>query len=180
MALHEVILQEDAIDVSISQTNARIAVLHRNSYSIFGYSSEHDPSTQSTLKITATFPFNTDHKNETRLQICFLGEDDIFMLSKQLVSDGVSHIYDLNTWQICSLNNIAGIFPSQDHTKLYASDQTTLYEIYENGQMCLRTPFDWKFPIPVSWVEVVHLQSEVGSDLNCLYKPTYLPYRQLQ
>jgi hypothetical protein len=176
MALHEVSLESEAVDVSVSQTGLRVAVLRRNAIDILEWNFEAKPIPPPSQ--ICSVPVTNDGFTH---QICFIGELDFFCLSSGLLETRITG------YRLDSLNNgcfrrlgqrsdfgIARIFPRYDHEKIcIQSYDGTIEQADISGDSlgfgCIaRFPFrqPWRYS-PLTHVETVHHEDKVREPPRC-------------
>ncbi|KAI9796377.1 MAG: hypothetical protein M1835_004230 [Candelina submexicana] len=80
MALHELELETNAVDVAFSQSNTRIAVLHEASITIFEWDTDPNPSKVPSIRLNIKTILSPGTYNR---QICFYGDSDLLTLGSE-------------------------------------------------------------------------------------------------
>lgn len=170
MALHEIQLQSNAIDVAVNQSSSQIAVLHNDAVSLIRYAPKVRDSEQPTIVSTVSVPTSSTLK---AVQICYVGAADIFVLMANL-EEYNNLIYHISAssqtgTQLNVPSNATSIFPAQNHDFVCVSNDDVVSKVtvgsspdgspyggfVDLGTIC-------KFPDSSPWVEVVTVNDEVG------------------
>lgn len=164
MALCDLELQTEIKDVAINTSNMDMAVLHENSVTLVHAHKDQGPhAALSDLKAERVIklPFSQTQKAQ---QICFRGEEDIYVLLTDVFS-GECSLYDLHKAVFHELPeevsvNVSSIFPSVDHKMFCIATDTGVCELIETeGVFETRTLS--VSPVITPWVEVVTKDEEV-------------------
>ncbi len=174
MALHELALDQNAIDVAFSQSNTRLAVLHETSISVFDWDIESKvpkpPSLQFTIKTVLT-------PGTYNRQICFYGESDVLTLGSEHPGSVMYHYPDDD---IARDSRISRLYTQNVCNITTSTDHLTLCIQCETGSSTEDLPFPDRepmhhtshlksnitieniaFPVSCPWVEVIHYNDEV-------------------
>jgi len=175
MALHNIQLGSNAIDVSVNRSSSRIAVLHENSISIVRYAPKIKDVLEPTIESTASVPSSAVLK---AVQISYLGDEDVYVLMTNVVELSYA-IYHLRTSRLYTILNTlsaaVSIFPAQSHEYLCVShgdevfkvpldkpaDEPSEHAFVDLENICV-------FPSPAPLVEVTQVDDQVGITENLL------------
>ena len=174
MALHEVSLESEAVDVCVSQTGLRVAILRRNAIDILEWNFKVVPI-QPPLRIYSV-PITNDGFVR---QICFVGELDLFYLSS---GPSGTHIIgyrlDSSNSTCCrrlekrSDFGIARIFPRSDHKRICIQSYDGTVKQADISGESLSFGCVARFPLRQPWqyssltcVETVHREDKVDPPL---------------
>jgi elongator complex protein 1 len=163
MALHELKLQQDAIDVAISQSSTQLAVLDRGKVVIYSYSITSKSVQQPECHSEHPLPQDCD----VPVQVAWRGENEVFVLTHdaELNQDAV---YVLNcetlNWVLVdvSLDHVSSIVSSQSYSEVYIQSSLGLVTAAPSGtEENLEQP-STKLPVLCPWVETVVVGDEVS------------------
>jgi elongator complex protein 1 len=164
MALHEITLEVEAIDVAVNLSNTKIAVLHRTSFTILSY----DPriSLGPVIERIEDLPISDF---VVARQICYKGDDEVLVLMNNLLTNE-SLVYDcLNQQesQIPNSTNVLRLFPSADYSALFLATEDMVKQVdtLENTTGLLEATTVATIPAPAPWVEVVQCGEEVCNNI---------------
>lgn len=127
MALHEVELTDNAVDVAINSDNSRIAVLHEASVSIYECKDKASMSSEPFLKTHFALPTCT---SQMAKQICVNGLEDVFVLLSDLTT-GMHVIYHAPSSMSFPVESHDAIrlFQSVDYKSLCVASDKVVSEI---------------------------------------------------
>lgn len=162
MALHEVQLENNAIDLAINTSSSLIAVLHNSEVCIYRYEISTKAAQDPVLNTRHAFEH---HPAARPRQIAFRDDSEIFVLldSGDIGESLVYHkTLDQSDFSMLPLDSpkIHTIFTSVDYNKLCIQDDagavSTVSADINDGQSSL-----CRFPVKASWAEVVSHDDEV-------------------
>lgn len=122
MAHCEIILDSNIVDVSFSQTGTRIAVLTKESFSIFAWSLKSRPVPAPLLE--SSYPLPEEPESRPR-QIAFLKENEVYILNHKSPYQAQIERTALETratrvvYQASGPEQLQSIFASLGHDKLW-------------------------------------------------------------
>jgi hypothetical protein len=163
MALHELQLEQNAVDVALGQSSTRFVVLDRIGLTVYDYSI----TPKSVKEPTLIERYQLPEECGDAVQVSMRGDDEVYVLT---------HVTDTNRDEIHSrriggggwnrlsleMDHIASIFSDQSYDKLYVQNSQGLISKVSSsaGQ---------DYPIKLSalcpWTELVELADEVGTVL---------------
>lgn len=157
MALHDIELPDNAIDVAFNSMSRRIAVLHENSVSLFessGKLASAEPHLKTTFNLPTT-PTKIAH------QVCIRDEDDIFVLISN-VESGTALIHHASTNLSFSVEGegLIRLFVSVDYQSLCLASGCNVFELdvgvtgAQDYQLFTETSSICSFPAPAPFVQV--------------------------
>ena len=135
MALHEILLASNAVDVAVSDDNSKLAVLSHNSIFVYQYSISGSGTqfSEPTLQETLTVPFGSQ---KVATQICFNHDQNVYVLLVDVfnhqcsVSDvRADTMYKVPSRPVCSTHLFASV---NDH-ELYVLQDCRLFNIQESA-----------------------------------------------
>ena len=158
MALHEIELESNAKDVAVNFSSSRIAVLHERTISVFRFGVS--PVSEPVLERKIDLP-----EQMIPLQICFRGDEDVFVLLATLVT-GFKMVYNAQSnysHEVKSPGPVR-IFAAIDHTSLCIAEGNIVSELRpssENDPRLLERPLHSHticiFPYAGPWIESIEL-----------------------
>lgn len=165
MALHEIELDIEAIDVAVNLSNTKIAVLHRTSFTVLSYSPR-NPS-EPVIERVEDLPISD---MIVARQICYKGDDGLVVLLNNLVTNE-SLVYDCTNQQesqVPDMMDVLRISSSIDHSALFLVTQNMVKRVdtFENNTGLLETTSVATIPTQAPWVEVVQCGEEVWIDTD--------------
>lgn len=168
MALHELNLQQNAIDVAISQHSQHLAVLGRTQVTIHKY--EVTSKLVKPPRVLAEHPL--PESCEAPVQVAWRGEQEIFVLTHDA---GLNRdaIYLLNTetssWTSVDvgMGHTASLFSSQNYNELYIQNSLGLVVAAPPDTKDKLEPSSIKLPVLCPWVETVTIADEVSCFPAC-------------
>lgn len=155
MALHEVVLESNAVDVAINSSNTLLAVLHESEVCIYRY----DINTKAAKDPVLDTRHAMETPASTPRQITFRGESEIFVLadSREIGESLVCHkTLEQPDFTMLPLDSprIHSIFNSVDYNQAYIQDDGSAVSMISSdvleGQSSL-----CKFPVRPAWTEVI-------------------------
>jgi len=165
MALHEINMEAVARDVSVNMSNTKVAVLHGTSFTIIDYEAKSPSSSTREPKIERIEDLPISDFIVAR-QICYKGDDELLVLMTNLLTNE-SIIYDCTNQveaQVPDRLNVLSLFASLEQEALYLTTEASVQRIdaLENSQGYTSLTAHAALPAPAPWVEVVHIDEEVG------------------
>ena len=124
MAHNELELDSNIIDVSFSKSNSRLAILMKDSFSVFRWSTKTRPVPLPILE--STYPLPNGAESRPR-QIAFLNENEVYILRDQRPNKARIErtILDKNltdvTYESTEFEQLYSIFSTLGHEELYMS-----------------------------------------------------------
>lgn len=122
MALHDITIESNALDVAFNEDGSSIAVLHQQGISIFKWKSISASGLPPTLSGGFTFE-NSDLSEYVYQQVSFSESKDVLVLT----SNGLKSLI-----QRFRVDDENGIMVAKIHSKIPSSSITTLSTFYEN------------------------------------------------
>lgn len=124
MAHNELAVESNIIDVAFSKSGAKIAILMRDSISIYSWQVKRRPVASPHLEIT--FPM-LEPLRFRPTQIAFLGEENVFVLRNSRAGQGHIEITNLETtstavfYEAAETEQLLSIFTDTGHERIWFS-----------------------------------------------------------
>jgi hypothetical protein len=162
MALHEIELENGAVDVAVNLSNTRVAVLHNTSVTTLKYEPKTSATSDPVIERTEVLPI-TDFI--VARQIRYKGDDQLLVLMTNLLTND-NLIYDCSTQQESQVPDgveVLQLFPSLDHETLHLTTAATVQQVdsLENANGYLELTTLTELSGTATWTEVVHCGDEV-------------------
>lgn len=165
MALHEVLLEGNAVDVAINSSSTLIAVLHESEVCVYRYNisskEAQDPilETRCTLEDSAAKP----------RQVTFRGDSEIFvLLDNEDIGESIVcyKTLDHEGFTMIPLDSprIHTAMASVDYSKFCTMDEGGSVSCIDSDVLDGPSPIS-KFPVRPAWIEVVSHDDEVCSSI---------------
>jgi len=160
MSLHQIDLANNAIDVAISASNKRVAVLSENDVSIYAFDIHKKPIPAPSVLWRSAIP-----RHHYSRQVAFKGDTDVLVLTDKR-EGGESALWRCREEKVELQERIEGfgcisnLFPGIEGSRLYLqSVQGSVLEVvaeddFSNTAEELRFRLIAKFPSPTPWVQV--------------------------
>lgn len=169
MARHEVHLAQSAIDVAISFSGTRIAVLHEDQVCIYAYDLISKPISEPVLERNLVLPPSVQHPR----QVAFTRDLDVYVLLGSVgpIPDSVCYLCSggdsEGIYKEIGLQESVAIFPTLDYQSIciQAKDGSVASlnpDVTEERIAQFKTITVAKLPVACPWVELVHQADRVG------------------
>jgi len=164
MALHEIGLENGAIDVTVNFSNTRVAVLHSTCVTILNYEPKMSATSDPIIESTEVLPISDFI---VARQICYKGDDKLLVLMTNLLTNDTL-IYDFSTQQESQVPDgveVLQLSPSLDHETLHLTTAAAVQQVdsLENTNGYLELTTLTELSATATWTEVVHCNDEVKS-----------------
>lgn len=166
MALHELNLQQDAIDVAISRSSTQLAILDRSHIKVYKYSIT--PKSVKQPELCSEHPLLENCLGP--VQIAWRGENEVFLLASDAGSNrDALYLLDIEAenWVLVDsgLDHIATIFSSQDYDEVYVQSSLGLVIPAGSASGANSKHNSVKLPVLSPWAEAVTIGEEVSPPL---------------
>jgi hypothetical protein len=170
MSLHELQLQENAIDVALGQSSSRFVVLGRTGFTAYDYSITPKSVREPTLIGRKAVP----EECGTPIQVSMRGEDEVYLLTHSAYANQDEiyscRLHDGNWNRLdIEMDHIASIFPTQAYDNVYAQNGHGLISnISDKSSENSTTKFFGFCP----WTELVEVGDEVRYKFSRILRVT--------
>ena len=183
MSLHQIDLAKNAIDVAISASNKRMAVLSENDVSIYAFDIHKKPIPAPSVLWRSAIP-----RHHCSRQVAFKGDTDVLVLTNKW-EGGESALWRCREEKVELQERIEGfgcisnLFPGIKGSKLYLqSVQGSVLEVvtkddFSNTAKELQFRLIAKFPSPTPWVQVACYANNVLPIFFSVYLKADVFYR---
>jgi len=163
MALHEIELEHEVIDVTVNLSNTRVAVLHSTCVTVLNYEPKTAATSDPVIERTEVLPISDFI---IARQICYKGDDQLLVLMTNLLTND-NLIYDclsLQESQVPDGVEVLQLSPSLDHETLHLTTPAAIQQVesLENPDGYLDLSTLTELPTTAVWTEVVHCGDEVN------------------
>ncbi|KAF2086110.1 elongator complex protein [Saccharata proteae CBS 121410] len=167
MALHEVSLKGNAIDVAVNASSTVLATLHENVLCFYDYDPRTKPVPEPTIQTCMSLPVSPTYWK----QLAFRGDSEVYTLYQDDLTEGNVICQTILGEDSCEMIDSGD---REVHSIFSSVDYSTVCVLFGDGTVC---PLDLqaftignticRFPRPPSWVEVIrHGDEEIAFGLT--------------
>lgn len=172
MALHELKLDDNIVDVAVNSAISQVVVLSRTSVNVYSYGAS--PKQFSPPEFISTHPLPADCGAPSQISLC--GNEFVAVLTHQ-GNENEDRVYvwskDSSRWSVfeTGMEHLSTISTSSDFQTLYIQAQKglVLQASPESGALQLRD--EVKLPTFCPWIEVVTVGDQVSRDRSSAVPP---------